>query len=56
MSEIPGCGGRGGTIPNAALSPPEQFCIKMGSDENRFNVSINCEGQSHMTVSIDHNI
>ena len=27
-------------------------CIKMGSDENHF---INCEGQSHTTVSTDHN-
>ena len=26
-------------------------CIKMGSDESHFNVSLNCEGQSHKTVS-----
>ena len=30
-------------------------CIKMGSDENHFNVSIDCEGQNHKTVSTDHN-
>ena len=30
-------------------------CIKMGSDESHFNVSLNCEGQSHKTVSTDHN-
>ena len=32
-------------------------CIKMGSDESHFNVSwINCEGQSHKTVSTNHNL
>ena len=34
-------------------------CIKMGSDESPFlNVSliVNCEGQSHKTVSTDHNL
>ena len=31
-------------------------CIKMGIDKSHFNVSlINCEGQSHKTVSINHN-
>ena len=29
------------------------FCIKMGSDECHFH---NCEGQSHKTVSTDHNL
>ena len=29
-------------------------CIKMGSDESRFNVSY-CDGQSHKTVSTNHN-
>ena len=27
------------------------FCIKMGSDESRFNVSAGSDGQSHKTVS-----
>ena len=32
-------------------------CIKMGSDERHFNVSsVHCEGQSHKTVSTDHNL
>ena len=31
-------------------------CIKMGSDENHFNVSVGSDGQSHKTVSIDHNL
>ena len=30
-------------------------CTKMGRDESRFNVSFICEGQSHKTVSTDHN-
>ena len=31
-------------------------CIKVGSDESQFNVSIiNCEGQSHKTVSTNQN-
>ena len=27
------------------------FCIKMGSDESHFNVSVGNDGQSHKTVS-----
>ena len=30
------------------------FCIKMGSDESHFNVSVGSDGQSHKTVSTDH--
>ena len=26
------------------------FCIKMGSDESQFNVSVGSDGQSHKTV------
>ena len=32
------------------------FCIKMGSDESRFNVSVGSDGQSHRTVSTNHNL
>ena len=32
------------------------FCIKMGSDESHFNVSVGCDGQSHRTVSTNHNL
>ena len=33
------------------------FCIKMGSDENHFNVSVGSDGrQSHKTVSTNHNL
>ena len=31
------------------------FCIKTGCDESHFNVSLTVEGQSHKTVSTDHN-
>ena len=32
------------------------FCIKMGSDESPFNVSAGSDGQSHKTVSTNHNL
>ena len=32
------------------------FCIKMGSDESQFNVSVGSNGQSHRTVSTNHNL
>ena len=32
-------------------------CIKMGSDESHFNVSVESDGQSHnKTVSTNHNL
>ena len=31
-------------------------CIKMGSDESHFNVSVGSEGQSHKTVSTNYNL
>ena len=31
-------------------------CIKMGSDESHFNVSVGSDGQSHETVSTNHNV
>ena len=30
-------------------------CIKMGSDESHFNVSVGSDGQGHKTVSTNHN-
>ena len=32
------------------------FCIKMGSDESHFNVSVGRDGQSHKTASTNHNL
>ena len=31
-------------------------CIKMGSDESYFNVSVGSDGQSHKTVSTNRNL
>ena len=31
-------------------------CIKMGSDESHFNVSVGNDGQSHKTVFTNHNL
>ena len=31
-------------------------CIKVGSDESHFNVSVGSDGQSHKTVFTDHNL
>ena len=31
-------------------------CIKMGSDASHFNVSVGSDGQSHKTVSTNHNL
>ena len=32
------------------------FCIKIGSDESNFNVSIGSDGQSHKIASTNHNL
>ena len=31
-------------------------CIKMGSNQSHFNVSVGSDGQSHKTVSTNHNL
>ena len=31
-------------------------CIKMGSDESHFNVSVGSDGQNHKTMSTNHNL
>ena len=31
-------------------------CIKVVSDESHFNVSVGSDGQSHKTVSTNHNL
>ena len=58
-----GVGGYGGgegrdTIYLSSLHCHHQndFCIKMGSDESHFNVSLGSDGQSHKTVSTNHNL
>ena len=31
-------------------------CIKLGSDESHFNVSVGSDGQSHRTLSTNYNL
>ena len=31
-------------------------CIKMGSNESHFNLSVGSDGQSHKTMSTNHNL
>ena len=31
-------------------------CVKMGGDESYFDVSVGSDGQSHRTVSTNHNL
>ena len=42
-------------IPNTALSPPEWSCVKMGSDESRFNVLLIAKGKVTKRMSVNHN-
>ena len=50
-------GEEGYYIPIATLSPTQWlYCIKVGSDESHFNVSVGSDGQSHKTVSTNHNL
>ena len=48
----------GGDIIHLSLHCQHQndFCIKMGSDESHFNVSVESDGQIHKTVSTNHNL
>ena len=43
-------------IPIATLSPPEWWYIMMDNDDSHFNVSVGSDGQSHKTVSPNHNL
>ena len=51
-------GGGGGEIIYLSLNCHHQndYCIKMCSDESHFNVSVGSDGQSHKTVSTNHNL
>ena len=56
--EVGGGGGGGREIIYLSLRCHHQndFCIKMGSDESYLNVSVGSDGQSHKTVSTNHNL
>ena len=51
-------GGRGRlyTYRYTVTTDQNDSCIKMGSDESHFNVSVGSDGQSHRTVSTNHNL
>ena len=50
-------GGEGDYIPVAIhCHHQNDFCIKMGSDESHFNVSVGSDEQRHKTVSTNHNL
>ena len=55
-----GYGGGGGERESIYLSlhchHQNDSCIKMGSDESHFNVSVGSDGQSHRTVSTNQNL
>ena len=43
-------------VPIATLHHQNDSCIKMGSDESHFNVSVQSDGQSHRRVSTNYNL
>ena len=46
----------GDYIPIATHAHQNDFCVKVGSDESHFNVSVGSGGQSHETVSTNHSL
>ena len=51
-----GGGGTGRLYTYRYTVTARMFCIKMGSDESHFNVSVGSDGQSHKTVSTNHDL
>ena len=49
-------GEEGDYIPILHCHHQNDSCIKMGSDESHFNVSVGSDGLSHKTVSTNHNL
>ena len=49
-------GGRGRVYTYRYTVTTRLTCIKMGSDESHFNVSVGSDGQSHRTVPTNHNL
>ena len=58
MGVYGGGGGRGRlyTFCYTVATRMNDFCIKMGSDESHFNVSVGSDVQSHKTVSTNHKL
>ena len=51
-----GGGGRGRLYLSLHCHRQNDSCVKVGSDESHFNVSVGCDGQSHKTMSTNHNL
>ena len=52
-----GGGGNGDYIAIATLSPPERIpALRRAAYKSRFTVSVGSDGQSHRTVSTNHNL
>ena len=57
-----GGGGGGGGVETEIIYPSlhchhqNDSCIKMGSDESHFNVSVGSDGQSRKTVATNHDL
>ena len=49
-------GGRGRLYTYRYTVTTRMTCIKMGSDQSHVNVSVGSDGQSHKTVSTNHNL
>ena len=56
MTEMPRGGGRGRLCLTPHCHHQNDSCIKMGSIESHFNVSVGSDGQSDKTVSPKHNL
>ena len=54
--EVGGEGGREIIYLSLHCHHQNDSCIKMGSDERHFVVSVGSDGQSHKTVSTNHNL
>ena len=54
--EVGGKGGEEITCLSLHCHHQNDFCIKVGSNESHFNVSVGSDGQSHRTVSTNHNL
>ena len=54
-TEIPGGGGRGRLYLTLHCQHLNDSCIKMGGSESHFDCFIKCYGESHKTVSREHN-
>ena len=51
-----GGGGRGRLYTYRYTVTTRMTCIKMGSNESHFDVSVGSDGQGHKTMSTNHNI